>query len=91
MFPVDSGKTRMQALSCSKLRALNMRETMQTMVREEGCFRPWRGMYAMAFGAGPAHAMYFTCLEVGKEKAEKLGLSNNLGFLVDGKIHHIIK
>merc|ERR1712064_75792 len=28
--------------------------------------------------------MYFTCLEVGREKAEKLGLSNKSGFLIDG-------
>ena len=63
-----------------------MRQVMQTMVQEEGILRPWRGMAAMAFGAGPAHAMYFTCLEVGKDKAEKLGLSNKSGFLVDGKI-----
>ena len=63
-----------------------MRQVMQSMVQEEGILRPWRGMGAMAFGAGPAHAMYFTCLEIGKEKAEKLGLSKNSGFLVDGKI-----
>jgi len=41
-------------------------------------------MSAMALGAGPAHAMYFSCLEIGKEKAETLGLSNKFGFLVDG-------
>ena len=40
----------------------------------------------MAAGAGPAHAMYFTCLEVGKESAEKLNLPNNMAFLVDGML-----
>ena len=61
-----------------------MRQIMQTMIKEEGILRPWRGMYAMAAGAGPAHAMYFTCLEVGKEYAEKFSLPNNMAFLVDG-------
>merc|ERR1719510_2791963 len=74
----------MQSLSCEKQRSLNMRQVMKSMVQEEGIFRPWRGMYAMAFGAGPAHAMYFTCLEVGKEGAEKFGIPNNMAFLVDG-------
>ena len=63
-----------------------MRQVMRTMVKEEGILRPWRGMYAMAAGAGPAHAMYFTCLEVGKESAEKLNLPNNMAFLVDGML-----
>jgi len=84
MFPVDSVKTRMQSLSCSKQRSLSMRQMMRTIVQEEGILRPWKGMSAMALGAGPAHAMYFTCLEVGKEKAENLGLSNKIGFMVDG-------
>ena len=63
-----------------------MRQMMRTIVQEEGLLRPWKGMSAMALGAGPAHAMYFTCLEVGKEKAENLGLSNKIGFMVDGKL-----
>ena len=75
----------MQSLSCEKQRSLNMRQVMKSMVQEEGILRPWRGMFAMALGAGPAHAMYFTCLEVGREKVEKLGLSNKSGFMIDGK------
>jgi len=84
MYPVDSVKTRMQSLSCSKQRSLSMRQMMRSIVQEEGALRPWKGMSAMALGAGPAHAMYFSCLEIGKEKAETLGLSNKFGFLVDG-------
>jgi len=83
MYPVDSVKTRMQSLSCSKQRSLSMRQMMRSIVQEEGALRPWKGMSAMALGAGPAHAMYFSCLEIGKEKAENLGLSNKFGFLVD--------
>jgi len=84
MYPVDSVKTRMQSLSCSKQRSLSMLQMMRSIVQEEGALRPWKGMSAMALGAGPAHAMYFSCLEIGKEKAETLGLSNKFGFLVDG-------
>jgi len=84
MYPVDSVKTRMQSLSCSKQRSLSMLQMMRSIVQEEGALRPWKGMSAMALGAGPAHAMYFSCLEIGKEKAETLALSNKFGFLVDG-------
>jgi len=84
MYPVDSVKTRMQSLSCSKQRSMSMLQMMRSIVQEEGALRPWKGMSAMALGAGPAHAMYFSCLEIGKEKAETLGLSNKFGFLVDG-------
>ena len=76
----------MQSLSCSKQRSLSMLQMMRTIVQEEGALRPWKGMSAMALGAGPAHAMYFSCLEIGKEKAETLGLSNKFGFLVDGEL-----
>ena len=62
-----------------------MRQMMRTMIQEEGTLRPWRGMYAMAVGAGPAHAMYFTCLEFGKDYAERVGLSNRSGVMVDSK------
>ena len=64
-----------------------MRQMMRSMVQEEGMIRPWRGMSAMAFGAGPAHAMYFSCLEIGKERAEMLGVTNKPGFLVDGELN----
>jgi hypothetical protein len=33
------------------------------IVQIEGVFRPVRGMSVVAFGAGPAHALYFTCYE----------------------------
>jgi solute carrier family 25 (mitochondrial iron transporter), member 28/37 len=37
-------------------------------VREEGEFRPVRGISVVAFGAGPAHALYFSCYELIKRK-----------------------
>ena len=67
-----------------------MLQMMRSIVQEEGALRPWKGMSAMALGAGPAHAMYFSCLEIGKEKAETLALSNKFGFLVDGELKYSI-
>lgn len=71
LFPVDSVKTRMQSLTCEKQHRMGIFKMLTTMMREEGFFRPIRGVNAMAAGAGPAHAMYFTCLEYGKTLNEK--------------------
>ena len=49
------------------------------MIKEEGIFRPVRGMNAMALGAGPAHAMYFTCLEVGREASDHFKIPKHFG------------
>jgi len=66
MYPVDSVKTRMQSVMCEKQHRDGIYRMLKTMVKEEGWFRPLRGGSAMAMGAGPAHAMYFGCLEMGK-------------------------
>ena len=79
MFPVDSVKTRMQSLSCSKQRSYGITQMLSVMVKEEGIFRPVRGMNAMAVGAGPAHAMYFTCIEVGREAANTVKVPTHIG------------
>ena len=52
----------MQSLACDKNHQ-NISTVLRTMVREEGVFRPIRGVSAMAAGAGPAHAMYFSAVE----------------------------
>lgn len=57
----------MQSLMCEKQHN-SMRRVFATMVREEGVLRPLRGLNAMALGAGPAHAMYFTALEKIREQ-----------------------
>lgn len=38
-------------------------EGLYKMMRYEGLLRPVRGMSAMVIGAGPAHALYFSCYE----------------------------
>ena len=52
---------------------------LSVMVKEEGIFRPVRGMNAMAVGAGPAHAMYFTCIEMGREAANHAKVPTQFG------------
>ena len=38
-------------------------DAMVKIVKTEGALRPVRGMGVVAFGAGPAHALYFSCYE----------------------------
>ncbi|KAJ8359959.1 hypothetical protein SKAU_G00164840 [Synaphobranchus kaupii] len=64
MFPIDCVKTRMQSLQPEPAaRYSNVMEALWRIVRTEGLWRPLRGLNATAFGAGPAHALYFTCYE----------------------------
>eukprot|EP00088_Acartia_fossae_P026733 TRINITY_DN2752_c0_g1_i1.p1 TRINITY_DN2752_c0_g1~~TRINITY_DN2752_c0_g1_i1.p1 ORF type:complete len:391 (-),score=70.98 TRINITY_DN2752_c0_g1_i1:1766-2938(-) len=67
MYPVDSVKTRMQALACEKKVARGIYGNVALMVREEGMLRPLRGATVVIAGAGPAHALYFTCYEQAKK------------------------
>jgi solute carrier family 25 iron transporter 28/37 len=61
----------MQSLTCEKQHRMGVFKMLTTMMKEEGVFRPIRGVNAMAAGAGPAHALYFSCLESGKDLAER--------------------
>jgi solute carrier family 25 iron transporter 28/37 len=38
-------------------------EALTRMMKQEGVFRPVRGMSVVVVGAGPAHALYFACYE----------------------------
>lgn len=80
MFPVDCVKTRMQALACDKpkFQSTSIVKNLLFIVREEGVFRPIQGVQAMAAGAGPAHAMYFSCYEYLKEKLTPYAQSSSV-------------
>lgn len=67
MYPFDSVKTRMQSLA-PQVKFNTIRETLVGMVKQEGTFRPYRGVGAVVVGAGPAHALYFSSYEYLKEK-----------------------
>jgi hypothetical protein len=62
-------QTRMQSLTGFGGPAYRgVTETLVGMIRQEGLLRPCRGMSALVAGAGPAHALYFSCYEYSKDK-----------------------
>ncbi|CAG2166086.1 unnamed protein product [Oppiella nova] len=64
MYPLDSVKTRMQSLYPNpKASYRSVPEALYKMVRHEGLLRPIKGVSAVSVGAGPAHALYFSCYE----------------------------
>ncbi|XP_015513560.1 mitoferrin-1 isoform X1 [Neodiprion pinetum] len=63
MYPLDSVKTRMQALTPGPGGGGGVGAVLSRMVKQEGLLRPIRGMGAVVVGAGPAHALYFSCYE----------------------------
>ncbi|XP_062095014.1 uncharacterized protein LOC133800919 [Humulus lupulus] len=68
MFPVDTLKTRMQALSGSvSVRPIGVRQALGSILKLEGPSVLYRGIGAMGLGAGPAHAVYFSVYEHFKE------------------------
>ncbi|XP_027350899.1 mitoferrin-like [Abrus precatorius] len=78
MFPIDTLKTRMQALNGpSSVHSLGLRKTLSSIIKLEGPKRLYRGITAMGLGAGPAHAVYFSVYEVCKETLEKMNINMN--------------
>ena len=72
-------QTRMQSLGCEKQHRMGIKEMLRGMIVEEGWRRPIRGASAMMAGAGPAHAMYFGCIEMGKRFSAKYKTSAIFG------------
>lgn len=70
MYPVDTIKTRMQALAHpgQQLRGTSVTRAVAAVLRREG----WRGLYAgvraQLLGTGPAHALYFAAYEEAKRR-----------------------
>ncbi|KFV07131.1 Mitoferrin-1, partial [Tauraco erythrolophus] len=57
-------QTRMQSLQPDpKAQYRSVYEALKKIVLTEGFWRPLRGINVTMLGAGPAHAMYFTCYE----------------------------
>ena len=68
MYPIDTIKTRMQALSQPGAQLSNSTLlALRTVVRREGMLGLYKGFNAMAWGVGPAHAVYFATYEGAKE------------------------
>jgi solute carrier family 25 iron transporter 28/37 len=82
-------QTRMQCLNPNpNANYRGIFDALVKIVRTEGAFRPVRGMSVVAFGAGPAHALYFSCYEFIKKNfsgASKPGdnpLVNGIHFML---------
>ncbi|KAG5550665.1 hypothetical protein RHGRI_015570 [Rhododendron griersonianum] len=78
MFPVDTLKTRMQAIGPSSCPSstVNLRQSLGSILKLEGPAGLYRGIAAMGLGAGPAHAVYFSVYEWFK-KSLSAGNPNN--------------
>lgn len=55
----------------------NIIDALVRIVRHEGIARTVRGINVTAYGAGPAHAMYFACYEKMKGVLSRTGQSNH--------------
>ncbi|KAG5180363.1 mitoferrin-like protein [Tribonema minus] len=66
MFPVDTLKTHIQCMRECPERQAGSR--VLEMVRGQGMLRLWRGVGTMFVGCVPAHAAYFSILELCKER-----------------------
>lgn len=68
MLPIDSIKTRLQSLRPHPNATYKgVFHAFSKIVKTEGILRGWRGWPAVALGAGPAHAFYFTSYEYTKK------------------------
>ncbi|KAL4425124.1 hypothetical protein ABPG77_008229 [Micractinium sp. CCAP 211/92] len=68
MYPVDTVKTRMQALAHPGQQLHSSVGTaLRNILRREGVGGLYRGVTAMALGAGPSHALYFASYEAAKD------------------------
>jgi solute carrier family 25 iron transporter 28/37 len=68
MFPVDTIKTRMQALAHPGQQLhTSLRRALQAVLHREGIRGLYKGVTAVALGAGPSHALYFASYEAAKD------------------------
>lgn len=63
MFPVDTVKTRMQALAVGSAKIQSTSRAMTSIIRSEGLMGLYNGVGAVAVGAGPSHGLYFVVYE----------------------------
>nr|GMC90125.1 mitoferrin-like [Ipomoea batatas] len=86
MFPVDTLKTRMQAVGslASKAAAISLRQSLGSIMKVEGLAGLYRGIAAMGLGAGPAHAVYFSIYEVCKKSLSGGNPKNSTAHALSG-------
>ncbi|GAB4860251.1 hypothetical protein Ancab_011731 [Ancistrocladus abbreviatus] len=84
MFPVDTIKTRMQALGSCPIKSVGVRSAFNSILKTDGAAGFYRGIAAMGLGAGPAHAVYFSVYEFCKKAFSGGNPNNHLAHAVSG-------
>ncbi|XP_030926239.1 uncharacterized protein LOC126692462 [Quercus robur] len=87
MFPVDTLKTRMQAIGAGgsfPVQHIGVRQALGSILKLEGLAGLYRGIGAMGLGAGPAHAVYFSVYEWCKEVLSDENRNNSAAHAVSG-------
>ncbi|KAH7519069.1 hypothetical protein ACOSP7_029198 [Xanthoceras sorbifolium] len=88
MFPVDTLKTRMQALGGGggsfPVQQIGVRQAFNSILKLEGPAGLYRGIGAMGLGAGPAHAVYFSVYELCKKFFSRGDPNNSVAHAVSG-------
>ncbi|XP_021724419.1 mitoferrin-like [Chenopodium quinoa] len=84
MFPVDTIKTRMQALGSCPIKTVGVRTALRSILQSDGTAGLYRGIAAMGLGAGPAHAVYFSMYEFCKKKFSGGNPDNHVAHAASG-------
>ncbi|XP_051134622.1 uncharacterized protein LOC127253868 isoform X2 [Andrographis paniculata] len=84
MFPVDTVKTRMQALGTCPIKSASVKLALQSILKSDGPKGFYRGIGAMGLGAGPAHAVYFSVYEICKKSFSRGNPDNHAAHAVSG-------
>ncbi|KAL4295613.1 hypothetical protein GQ457_12G008570 [Hibiscus cannabinus] len=87
MFPLDTLKTRMQALGTScPVQPFGVRQALGSILKLEGASGLYRGIAAMGLGAGPAHAVYFSVYELSKQILSRGDPNNSMAHAASGVV-----
>ncbi|KAL8459566.1 hypothetical protein ACS0TY_036066 [Phlomoides rotata] len=84
MFPVDTLKTQMQALGSCPIKYGSVRQSVESILKSDGPRGFYRGIGAMALGAGPAHAVHFCAYEFFKKSFSGGNPDNHLAHAASG-------
>ncbi|WCJ34790.1 Mitochondrial substrate carrier family protein [Euphorbia peplus] len=84
MFPVDTIKTHMQALTSCPIKSVSVTHAFRSILQSQGPSAFYRGIGAMGLGAGPAHAVYFSVYEVCKKRFSGDNPGNSLAHAGSG-------
>lgn len=84
MFPVDTVKTRMQAMGSCPIKSVGVPHALRSILKADGVLGLYRGIGAMGLGAGPAHAVYFSVYEACKRFFSGGNPNNSAAHAVSG-------